>query len=79
MQIFHHIKFAGFLLSLLECGQSDSCRTPITPRATPSDTGNRIEQQIRDSGWLRVQNRDSHWLEDQELKLDFEQWQLESG
>jgi hypothetical protein len=66
VQIFHHIKFEGFLHLLLDCGESNTSRTPITPRATPTDVGNQIEQQIQDSGWRRAPNTDSHWSESQE-------------
>jgi hypothetical protein len=66
VQIFHHVKFEGFLSLLLECGESNTRHTPITPRATPTYAGSRIEQQIQDSGWPRVQNTDSHWSESQE-------------
>jgi hypothetical protein len=65
VQIFQ-IKFEGFLCFLLECGESNTRRTPITPRASPTDAGNRIEQQVQDSCWPRVQNTDSHWPESQE-------------
>ncbi len=44
-------------------------RTPITPRATPAATGNRIEQQIQP---IRNQERgkiDSYWSESEEYKL----------
>jgi hypothetical protein len=40
VQIFHHIKFEGFIRLLLESGESNTSRTPITPRATPTDAGN---------------------------------------
>ncbi len=78
MQKFH-IKFAGFLLLLVESGQSDTSRTPITLTANPSAIGNRKEQQIQDSVWSRVHNTDSHWSESQEYNIDIRQRQLESG
>jgi hypothetical protein len=68
VQIFHHIKFTGFLLLLLETGQSDTSHTPISPRATPSASGNSVEQQIQDSGWSRVHKTDSHGSGSQEYK-----------
>jgi hypothetical protein len=66
VQIFHHIKFEGFLRLLLECGESNTSRTPKTPGATPTNAGKWIEQQIQDSGWPRAPNTDSHWSESQE-------------
>jgi hypothetical protein len=76
--LFHHIKFGGFLYLPLECRESDTSHTPITPRASPATTGNQKEQQIQDSSWSRVQKKDSYWSERQEYKLEIGQRQLKN-
>jgi hypothetical protein len=47
VQLFYYVKFGGFLLLPLGWGKFNTSHTPITPRATPSATGNQIELQIQ--------------------------------
>jgi hypothetical protein len=42
MQLFYHVKFGGFLLLQMECGESDTRRTPVTLNPTQ-----RIGQQFK--------------------------------
>jgi hypothetical protein len=73
MQLFHHVKFGGFLLLQMECGENDTRSTPVTLNPIQ-----RIEQQIQDSGWPRTQNKDLISLKSYEYKLEIRQRQLES-
>ncbi len=56
MQLFHHVKFGGFLHLPQEHGEGDTSKTPITPRAPFATTtcSDRMGQKIQDSGWSRV-------------------------
>ncbi len=70
-------RFGSISIFPLESEESCTSRTPIAPRTFLTTTANWTEQQIQDSGWLRVKNTESHWSENEEYKLDIGLRQLD--